>query len=153
MTVKLLSLLASFQVAEWLTVMLVDVVAIPKRMSGAGVSTVRADVLKRTAAPGCPQGSGTPIERIIVTHTVVSMTATATAAPAAGEAGQPKARHDGAELLAALVALPAGHPSRPALRERTITAFAPLARHLAARYHGRGEPLDDLIQTAAIGLI
>nr|WP_246278633.1 SigB/SigF/SigG family RNA polymerase sigma factor [Phytohabitans rumicis] len=55
--------------------------------------------------------------------------------------------------MAALAALPARHPSRPALRERTITAFAPMARHLAHRYHGRGEPLDDLIQTAMVGLI
>src|ERR1700754_3613987 len=57
------------------------------------------------------------------------------------------------ELLAALAALPAGHPSRTALRDRTIEAWLPLAHHLAHRYTGRGEPTDDLTQTAAIGLI
>ncbi|WP_245674175.1 MULTISPECIES: SigB/SigF/SigG family RNA polymerase sigma factor [Actinoplanes] len=49
--------------------------------------------------------------------------------------------------------MPAGHPSRAALRDRTIEAWLPLARHLANRYTGRGEPTDDLVQTATIGLI
>ena len=56
-------------------------------------------------------------------------------------------------LLNAMVALPVGHPSRPALRAEAIEAWIPLARHLAHRYAGRGEPTDDLIQTATIGLI
>ncbi len=57
------------------------------------------------------------------------------------------------ELIAAMAALPAGHPSRPALRDRTIEAWLPLARHLANRYSGRGEPADDLQQVAVLGLI
>ncbi|HEX8344321.1 MAG TPA: SigB/SigF/SigG family RNA polymerase sigma factor [Actinoplanes sp.] len=57
------------------------------------------------------------------------------------------------ELLHAMVALPTGHPSRPALRAQAIEAWLPLARHLANRYTGRGEPTDDLIQTATLGLI
>jgi RNA polymerase sigma-B factor len=57
------------------------------------------------------------------------------------------------ELIAALAAMPAGHPSRPALRDRTIEAWAPLAKHLAKRYAGRGEPTDDLIQVAMVGMI
>ena len=57
------------------------------------------------------------------------------------------------DLLAAMAALPTGHPSRPALRERAIEAWLPLAKHLANRYANRGEPTDDLIQTATIGLI
>jgi len=62
-------------------------------------------------------------------------------------------REDAVRLLVALNALPGRHPSRPALRERAIAAWTPLARHLANRYHGRGEPLDDLVQTAMVGLI
>jgi RNA polymerase sigma-B factor len=58
-----------------------------------------------------------------------------------------------AELLNALAAMPAAHPSRAALRDRTIEAWLPLAQHLAHRYSGRGEPTDDLLQTAAVGLI
>ena len=58
-----------------------------------------------------------------------------------------------ADLLAAMAAMPVGHPSRPALRDKAIEAWLPLARHLAHRYAGRGEPTDDLIQTANVGLI
>ena len=57
------------------------------------------------------------------------------------------------ELIAALTALPAGDPARPALRDRTIEAWVPMARHLANRYAGRGEPIDDLVQVAVVGLI
>jgi RNA polymerase sigma-B factor len=57
------------------------------------------------------------------------------------------------ELLAAMAAMPAGHPSRAALRDRAIEAWLPLAKHLANRYANRGEPTDDLVQTATIGLI
>jgi RNA polymerase sigma-B factor len=92
--------------------------------------------------PECPTG------RIIVTKTLDSATTAH-----AGAASEPAVGGDGAGLLATLAALPADDPLRPALRERTITAFAPMARRLARRYDGRGEPLDDLVQTAMVGLI
>ena len=57
------------------------------------------------------------------------------------------------DLIKAMARMPVDDPRRPALRERTIEAWLPLARHLAARYHGRGEPADDLLQTAVVGLI
>jgi RNA polymerase sigma-B factor len=57
------------------------------------------------------------------------------------------------QMVRTMAALPAGHPSRPRLRERAIEAWLPLAQLLANRYHGRGEPDDDLVQTATIGLI
>jgi RNA polymerase sigma-B factor len=57
------------------------------------------------------------------------------------------------DLLAAMAAAPVGHPSRRILRDRAIEAWLPMARHLANRYAGRGEPTDDLVQTAVIGLI
>ncbi|MEU8663775.1 SigB/SigF/SigG family RNA polymerase sigma factor [Actinoplanes philippinensis] len=57
------------------------------------------------------------------------------------------------ELITTMAALPAGHPSRPALRDQTIEAWLPLARHLSNRYANRGEPRDDLYQVAVIGLI
>ncbi|GIF04966.1 SigB/SigF/SigG family RNA polymerase sigma factor [Actinoplanes siamensis] len=57
------------------------------------------------------------------------------------------------ELITALAALPARHPSRARLRDDTIEAWLPLARHLANRYAGRGEPVDDLYQVAVLGLI
>jgi RNA polymerase sigma-B factor len=66
----------------------------------------------------------------------------------------PNALTDSAtNLLLAMTALPTTHPSRAALRDKAIEAWLPLANHLAHRYGGRGEPTDDLTQTAAIGLI
>jgi RNA polymerase sigma-B factor len=56
-------------------------------------------------------------------------------------------------LLRRRAGLPAGHPDRAVLRERAIEAGLPLSRCLAARYRGRGEPLEDLCQVAALGLI
>ena len=38
-------------------------------------------------------------------------------------------------------------------REQVIVEFMPLVRSLASRYAGRGEPLDDLVQVGAVGLI
>ena len=38
-------------------------------------------------------------------------------------------------------------------RETVIVRFLPFARRLARLYEGRGEPLEDLYQTAAVGLI
>ncbi|GLY98584.1 SigB/SigF/SigG family RNA polymerase sigma factor [Actinoplanes sp. NBRC 103695] len=58
-----------------------------------------------------------------------------------------------AELVARVAALPADHPDRPALRERAIEAWMPMAKRLTRRYANRGESFDDLLQTAAIGLI
>jgi RNA polymerase sigma-B factor len=79
-------------------------------------------------------------------------TATRTA-PAARQLDQNTLNDTATDLLLAMTALPPQHPSRPALRDRAIEAWLPLANHLAHRYGGRGEPTDDLVQTAAVGLI
>ncbi len=57
------------------------------------------------------------------------------------------------ELIVELVTLAADDPRRPALRDRAIEAWMPLARHLARRYSGRGVPDEDLTQTAMVGLV
>jgi RNA polymerase sigma-B factor len=57
------------------------------------------------------------------------------------------------ELIAAFAHTCPDDPARPGLREQVIEAWLPLAQHLARRYHGRGEPLDDLVQVAILGLI
>ncbi|MEV6636540.1 SigB/SigF/SigG family RNA polymerase sigma factor [Actinoplanes sp. NPDC051470] len=64
-----------------------------------------------------------------------------------------EARAGADEMIKAMAAMPAADPRRARLRERVIEAWLPLAKHLAARYHGRGEPADDLLQTATVGLI
>src|SRR3954452_15041631 len=42
---------------------------------------------------------------------------------------------------------------RRRLREEMINGYLPVAQHIARRFAGRGEPLDDLIQVATVGLI
>lgn len=59
----------------------------------------------------------------------------------------------GSDLLARLAAMPPGDPGRRAVREAAIEAWQPMARHLAYRFSGRGESVEDLIQIATIGLI
>lgn len=49
--------------------------------------------------------------------------------------------------------LAAGDPQRQQVREQLISGYLPVAEHLARRFAGRGEPLEDLIQVATIGLI
>lgn len=56
-------------------------------------------------------------------------------------------------LLDAMTALHPGDPSRALLREQVIAAWRPMAQRLARRYTGRGESMDDLVQTATLGLI
>jgi RNA polymerase sigma-B factor len=60
---------------------------------------------------------------------------------------------DGPALVRLYADLPARHPSRTMVRARVIQAWLPLAHSLANRFNGRGETLDDLVQTATIGLI
>lgn len=56
-------------------------------------------------------------------------------------------------LLTRLADLPDGSPDRPRLRGRVIEWYLPLAEHLARRFTGRGESVEDLSQVATIGLI
>jgi RNA polymerase sigma-B factor len=57
------------------------------------------------------------------------------------------------DLVTTMASLPAHHPARARLRDRAIESWLPLAQHLANRFAGRGEPIDDLTQTATVGLI
>jgi RNA polymerase sigma-B factor len=44
-------------------------------------------------------------------------------------------------------------PARQPLREQLIKSYLPMAEHIARRFAGRGEPLEDLVQVATVGLI
>ncbi|MGH3773179.1 MAG: SigB/SigF/SigG family RNA polymerase sigma factor [Pseudonocardiaceae bacterium] len=44
-------------------------------------------------------------------------------------------------------------PRRQRLREQLISGYLPVAEHIARRFAGRGEPLEDLVQVATVGLI
>ncbi|WP_174546294.1 sigma-70 family RNA polymerase sigma factor, partial [Nocardiopsis dassonvillei] len=56
------------------------------------------------------------------------------------------------ELLSVLVRLGEGDPQANGLRERVMVLYQPLINKIARRYGGRGEPLEDLKQTAMVGL-
>jgi RNA polymerase sigma-B factor len=60
---------------------------------------------------------------------------------------------DSERLLRQRDALPSGHPDRVTLRTRVIEKNLPLANSLARRYAGRGEPIEDLRQVAALALV
>ena len=46
-----------------------------------------------------------------------------------------------------------GTTERARLREQAITRCLPLAEHIAMRFRGRGEPQEDLLQVARVGLV
>ncbi|MCW2544218.1 MAG: polymerase, sigma 28 subunit, Sig subfamily, partial [Frankiales bacterium] len=56
-------------------------------------------------------------------------------------------------LFIELIDLPEGDPARTRLRDELVEIHLPLVEYLARRFRNRGEPLDDLVQVATIGLI
>src|SRR6266704_1220095 len=89
-----------------------------------------------------------------MTATVIPMTPTVRRVPRQpARPVKPGVDEAAVSLLHRLADLPEQAPDRAAVRARAIEAWLPLARHLAQRVHGRGEPLDDLVQIATGGLI
>jgi RNA polymerase sigma-B factor len=85
---------------------------------------------------------------------------TRTETPASEQEGPPPAatvfsrdREDARAMLAQLQALADDDLRRAALRDHLVEMHLPLVEHLARRFRNRGEPLDDLVQVATIGLI
>jgi RNA polymerase sigma-B factor len=58
-----------------------------------------------------------------------------------------------ADAIDAFTAMDADDPRRAELRDAVVRAHLGLVEHLARRYEGRGEPLDDLVQVGTIGLL
>jgi RNA polymerase sigma-B factor len=56
-------------------------------------------------------------------------------------------------LFADLVSLPETGAQRQRVRDELVEMHLPLVEYLARRFRNRGEPLDDLVQVATIGLI
>jgi RNA polymerase sigma-B factor len=56
-------------------------------------------------------------------------------------------------LFAELVVLSEDDPARRPIRDQLVELHLPLVEYLARRFRNRGEPLDDLVQVATIGLI
>jgi RNA polymerase sigma-B factor len=57
------------------------------------------------------------------------------------------------ELFDALTSSEDGTPEHQSARDDLVALHLPLVEHLARRFAGRGEPLDDLVQVGTIGLI
>jgi RNA polymerase sigma-B factor len=57
------------------------------------------------------------------------------------------------ELFHQLQGSPEGDPRRSQARDALVEQHLPLVEHLARRFRNRGEPYDDLVQVATIGLI
>ncbi|WP_218617596.1 SigB/SigF/SigG family RNA polymerase sigma factor [Cryptosporangium aurantiacum] len=62
-------------------------------------------------------------------------------------------RHASHELFRRLQACVPGSPEWRVHRDELVRRHLPLAHYLVRRFAGRGEPMDDLIQVATIGLI
>jgi RNA polymerase sigma-B factor len=78
------------------------------------------------------------------------------AVPSASHGASHSAGQDRSEaraLFAALASMPVGDPKRAHIRDTLVEMHLPLVEHLARRFRNRGEPLDDLVQVATIGLI
>jgi RNA polymerase sigma-B factor len=56
-------------------------------------------------------------------------------------------------LFVELTAMADDDPRRQRLRDELVEVHLPLVEYLARRFRNRGEPLDDLVQVATIGLI
>ena len=74
-------------------------------------------------------------------------------AKAVRTAERAESRREAAELFAEMASLPQDSTRRQRIRDELVTMHLPLVRHLARRFNNRGEPLEDLIQVATVGLI
>jgi RNA polymerase sigma-B factor len=62
-------------------------------------------------------------------------------------------RKEAASLFVEMASLPERSARRQQIRDELVTMHLPLVRHLARRFNNRGEPLEDLVQVATVGLI
>jgi RNA polymerase sigma-B factor len=109
------------------------------------IEAVQVDVAQVDAADALSTDPGLPadVETVEVEVAVVSTRSEKT------QADRAHAR----ELFARLAELPADDPVRARLRDELVEQHLPLVEYLARRFRNRGEPLDDLVQVATIGLI
>ena len=92
-------------------------------------------------------------------HTTDLQEADVTQAVAATEEAVPRStrlsvdRERTRELFIELQGAPEGDPRKQRARDSLVEQHLPLVEHLARRFRNRGEPYDDLVQVATIGLI
>jgi RNA polymerase sigma-B factor len=111
---------------------------------GTAPDTAPAD---SAPAGGTPDAAGTAVPDASGPDT--DGEAKVPASRAATSADRARAR----DLFTELQELPEESPSRNRVRDELVEMHLPLVEYLARRFRNRGEPLDDLVQVATIGLI
>ncbi|HWA66677.1 MAG TPA: RNA polymerase sigma factor SigF [Mycobacteriales bacterium] len=103
-----------------------------------------------TTEPVAPEQRGGEVDDLQVVEAELSLPAE----PAATESSDSRPdRARARELFNALNTLPDDDPARRAMRDELVEMHLPLVEYLARRFRNRGEPYDDLVQVATIGLI
>jgi RNA polymerase sigma-B factor len=72
---------------------------------------------------------------------------------AGGSSSRPNEYADVPEMFRELATLDADSPDFQRHRDKIVERCLPLADHIARRFEGRGEPRDDLVQVARVGLV
>ena len=114
-----------------------------------------------TAGNDVPEArTAEPAEAAEPTETPEATAAAATAETATEEAAEAPPtsrlavdRERTRQLFHELQGAPEGDPRRQRARDALVEQHLPLVEHLARRFRNRGEPYDDLVQVATIGLI
>jgi RNA polymerase sigma-B factor len=75
------------------------------------------------------------------------------AAGGSGSDGQAPGAGEFESLFVEFAGLPEDDSRRRGLRDRLVTEYLPVAEHIARRFAHRGEPPEDLVQVATVGLI
>jgi RNA polymerase sigma-B factor len=125
--------------------------------SGSGDLAVTPDENVPVAEDAIPTPAESPDTVATEPDTLATQTESdiAEVAPPAAEQSE-RTRHDRAharELFAELAVLAEDDPAKARARDELVEMHLPLVEYLARRFRNRGEPLDDLVQVATIGLI
>ena len=70
-----------------------------------------------------------------------------------GSASRPNEYADVPDMFRELATLDANSSEFQRHRDKIVERCLPLADHIARRFEGRGEPRDDLVQVARVGLV